>query len=104
VSDQPADPNVLHVNTAKTWRGGEQQMVYLLRGMRARGLRAAAVCQAGSPAAERARAAGATVHEITMRTELDVAAAHEIARIAQAGGFSILHAHTAHAHSLASMA
>jgi len=102
---EPTDtPRVLHVNTARSWRGGEQQMVHLLRGMRERGLRAEAVCQRGAPAAQRARAAGAGVHEVRMRAELDLCAAAEIARIARRSGVQILHAHTAHAHSLALLA
>jgi len=93
-------PHVLHVNTARSWRGGEQQMVYLLRGLRERGLRAEAVCQPRSPAAARARAAGALVHELRMRGELDLSAALEIARLVRHGRFDILHAHTSHAHAL----
>jgi len=95
---------VLHLNTARTWRGGEQQMVYLLRGMRERGLGAAALCQPRSPAAEKSRRAGATVHELPMRGEYDLPAAAAIARLVRRGGFNILHAHTAHAHALAWLA
>jgi len=101
MSDRPTEPVVLHVNTAKTWRGGEQQMVYLLGGMQARGLRAEVACQPGSLAAERSRKAGATVHEIPMPFEFDPVAAAGIARLARSGGFNVLHAHTAHAHSIA---
>ena len=104
MTDNAVQPDVLHVNTAKSWRGGEQQMVYLLRGMAERGLRAEAVCQPGSPAAERARKAGALVHEIPMRMEMDLPAARKIARLARRRGTRILHAHTAHAHTLASLA
>ena len=45
--ERPTEPRVLHVNAARTWRGGEQQMVYLLRGLRGRALRAEAVCRRG---------------------------------------------------------
>ncbi len=100
MSDSLCQPNVLHVNTARTWRGGEQQMLYLLRGLLQRGLRAEAVCQPGSPAAVRARRAGAVVHEISMRMEADPLAAFRLARLARRGAFDILHAHTAHAHGI----
>lgn len=102
--DADFDPQVLHVNTAGTWRGGEQQMVYLLRGLSERGLRAEVVCQPGSPAARRARAAGAVVHEIKMRMEMDLLAARKIAKIARRRRTEILHAHTAHAHGLTRLA
>jgi len=104
MSDGCAEPRVLHVNTARTWRGGEQQMVYLLRGLRERGVRSEAVCRAGSPVVERARRAGAAVNEMPVRTEVDPAGALRIALLARRGRFNILHAHTAHAHSLVLMA
>ncbi len=100
VSEGVIQPEVLHVNTAKTWRGGEQQIVYLLRGLRDRGLRAEAVCRPGSPLARRARSIGATVHEVPVRFELDPLAALRLARLARRRGFNILHAHTAHAHGI----
>lgn len=102
MSGQP--PKVLHINTARTWRGGEQQMVYLMRGMLNRGLPASAVCRRCGAAAERAREIGADVWEVPMRGELDLAAAFTIARLARERGFNILHAHTAHAHSLGTIA
>jgi glycosyltransferase involved in cell wall biosynthesis len=104
MADGETRPEVLHVNTGKTWRGGEQQTVYLLRGLAERGLRAEAVFQAGGPAAQRAREVGASVHELPMRTEADLVAAAKIARLARRLGVNILHSHTAHAHTLASLA
>jgi glycosyltransferase involved in cell wall biosynthesis len=79
-------------------------MVYLLRGLRAHGLRAAAVCRRGCPAAAQARQAGARVWEIPMHGELYLPGAASLARIARHHRFDILHAHTAKAHSLASIA
>ncbi|MDP6439966.1 MAG: glycosyltransferase, partial [Candidatus Brocadiia bacterium] len=93
-------PSVLHVNDARTWRGGEQQTLYLARGMAARGLRAELVCRPGSALAQKARESGLVVHEVRMRSELDLPAALRIARLARRGSFNILHAHTAHAHAL----
>lgn len=94
----------LHINTARTWRGGEQQMLYLLRGLKNKGYPTGAVVQKGAPAAERAREAGVRVWELPLRCEVDLPAAFNIARIARAHEFNILHAHTAHAHSLGSLA
>ena len=104
MTDAEITPEVLHVNTGKTWRGGEQQTVYLLRGLAERGLRAEAVFQAGSPAAQRAREVGARVHELPMRMEADLPAALRIARLVRRRGIEILHSHTSHAHALASLA
>ena len=97
-------PASLHVNTERHWRGGEQQVLHLLEGLRSRGLRAELVAQPASPLAERAAAAGIAVHPVPMRGEWDVPAAIRIARIARAGRFSILHLHTSRAHGLGRIA
>jgi glycosyltransferase involved in cell wall biosynthesis len=97
-------PRVLHVDDQHGWRGGEQQMLYLARGLAERGLRTAVAVQPASPAAARARQAGLDVCELRMRGEADLLAALRIARIARSAGFNLLHAHTAHAHSLVVLA
>lgn len=79
-------------------------MVHLLRGLHERGYDALAACQKGAPAADRARQQGAEVYELPMRCEVDLQAAFQLARIARHRRASIFHAHTAHAHSLASLA
>lgn len=94
----------LHVNDARTWRGGEQQTLYLVEGLRRRGHRVALVAQPRSPMAERARAAGIETHEVSMRGELDLAAALAIARILRRAGPDILHYHTSHAHTIGAAA
>ena len=95
---------VLHVDTERTWRGGEQQMLYLAAGLRNRGIPTAVACQPGSPCAERVRKAGLGCREVPMGGEWDLVAAQRIARIARAGRFDVVHAHTSHAHSLALLA
>lgn len=102
---QPTDePRVLHVNEQAGWRGGEQQMLYLAGGLRRRSMQTALVLQRGGPAVQKARAAGIAATELAMHGEADLGAALRIARIARAGGFNILHSHTAHAHMLVLLA
>jgi glycosyltransferase involved in cell wall biosynthesis len=62
------------------------------------------VLQPHSPAAERFKRSGIPVFEIPMHGELDLPAAERIARVARAGRFNVLHAHTAHTHMLALLA
>jgi len=95
---------VLHVDEQSGWRGGEQQMLYLARGLARRCVPTAAVLQRGGVAARRAGEAGVRVHQLAMRGEWDLRAAYRIARIAREGRFNILHSHTAHAHTLALVA
>jgi glycosyltransferase involved in cell wall biosynthesis len=101
MSDVPA---ILQVNTERTWRGGEQQMLYLARGLHEREIRTAVCCQPGSPCAERVQEAGLKCHELRMRGEWDLPAGMLLARLFRRGDFDVIHAHTPHAHALAIMA
>ena len=94
----------LHVNTARTWRGGEQQVYYLTTGLRELGHAADLVCQPGSPLAEKAKAAGVPVYEIAMRGEWDVAAAVRLARRISTGRYGVVHGHTSHSHAMIGLA
>ncbi len=95
---------VIHIDTERTWRGGEQQMLYLAQGLEEAGAKCLVVCQPESAAGRRAREVGLSVEEMPMRGEWDLAAAWRIARLARRWGADILHAHTSHAHALAVLA
>lgn len=95
-ADQPL--TVLHVNTERTWRGGEQQTLYLLDGLAARGVKNILVAKLGGAMAERARAAGHEVVEMRMRGEADVSVPWRIRKLIREHGVQLLHAHTSHGH------
>jgi glycosyltransferase involved in cell wall biosynthesis len=92
--------NTLHLDGERTWRGGEQQALYLTTGLQARGHRVTVACQPGSPLAERAREAGLEVAEVRMRGEADFLAVLALRRLMRRGGFDIVHMHTSHAHTI----
>jgi glycosyltransferase involved in cell wall biosynthesis len=94
----------LHIDTEHTWRGGEQQLFYLLEGLRARGLPPVLLAQPGSPLIERAIAAGLDARPFAARGEADLRAAWRLARLLREERFAILHCHTSHAHSIAAIA
>lgn len=91
---------VMHVDTERTWRGGEQQVHYLATGLVKRGVEVTLVCQQGSALAQEARASGLEVRELRMRGETDVPAALRIRHWFKQGHYDLLHMHTSHAHSL----
>jgi glycosyltransferase involved in cell wall biosynthesis len=95
---------ILHLNTEKTWRGGEQQTLYLLESLKQRHITSHLVCQPTSLLAERARAADIEVYPIAMRGESDLAAARQLRKLIRKFNYDILHSHTSHAHSLAYLA
>ena len=91
----------LHLNTERTWRGGEQQTLYLAQGVERHGHLAKVCCPPGTELARRARKSGLEVFETPMRGELDFRAAWRIAREVKRERYDILHMHTSHAHGLA---
>jgi len=95
---------ILHINTERTWRGGEQQTLNLLVGLKERRIASDLACQADSPLQEKAVAAGVNVLPITMRGEIDLAAGWQIRKLINKFNYDIIHCHTSHAHSLAFLA
>ena len=95
---------ILHINTERTWRGGEQQTLYLLSSLNDLQVKCHLVCQPGSPMAERAVAAGVRVIPIAMHGEGDLVAGFRLNRLIRAHRYDIVHSHTSHAHTLAFMA
>lgn len=92
---------ILHINTERTWRGGEQQTLYLLRSLIDRRISCHLVCQAESPMAQKALEAGVEVFPIAMRGEVDLPASLRIRKLITRHGYDIVHSHTSHAHTLA---
>ena len=87
---------VLLVDLETEWRGGQNQALLLLKGLRDRGHEAALVAADGSALGERARAAGITVHS-TSRGFFRVPAAQKICGLLLSGKFDLVHGNEAHA-------
>lgn len=94
----------LHINTERTWRGGEQQTLYLLQALNQRQYMSHLVCQQDSPLEARAREAGLDVFPAVMRGEADLRAAMHIRKLIRKFRYAIIHSHTSHAHALAYLA
>lgn len=96
-----AEPLTLfHMNTERTWRGGEGQTLALAQGLARRGHRSVVVAQRGGELAKRAAQAGVPTHEVAMRGEWDLAAVRRLAQLFRAERPAIVHMHTSHAHTL----
>ncbi|MDD4147814.1 MAG: glycosyltransferase family 4 protein [Candidatus Cloacimonetes bacterium] len=88
---------VLHVDTERGWRGGQQQAFYLHEGLCRLGIKSDLVCRRGSEMQHRLRREHLPVKPLPFRGELDPLAAFLLARYARAKRFNILHLHSAHA-------
>lgn len=91
---------ILHINTERTWRGGEQQTLYLARGLKQHGHECTVACPPASPLAAKARNEMLDVAEVRMRGEADLAAMCKLARLIRSRRCDIIHMHTSHAHTL----
>ncbi|HHT9110000.1 MAG TPA: glycosyltransferase family 4 protein [Candidatus Brocadiaceae bacterium] len=89
---------IIHIDTEKTWRGGEQQLLYLVKGLKERGQDSSVVCQPGSPLEDVVKKAGIDAIPIKMSGEIDLLAAWKISRLLRHNKYDIMHAHTSHAH------
>jgi len=95
---------VLHLNTERTWRGGEQQTLHLAAGLGDRGHESQVLAQPGRELARRARERGLVVRELSMRGEWDLPAAFRLRRLLRRERYDVLHMHTSHAHTLGVLA
>jgi len=94
-------PTVIHVASGREWRGGQRQVLLLVRELqRSGGIDQVAVTGAGTELGFRLKHEGVRVHEAQWTLGLDPRVLLPILREIRAGG-ALLHAHDAHAVTLA---
>jgi len=93
----------LHIDTARTWRGGQNQVLLTVNGLRSIGERAALVAHPDGELRRRA-AEGLDLIPIAPRTEMDLSAAWRLSRVIRRLGPDIIHAHDAHGVAMAALA
>lgn len=87
--------NTLHVDLGPHWRGGQEQALLLVGGLRERGQNAELVARRSGPLAKRAGKVGIAVHSVgSFASRLD--AAFLLRRLLRRQHFHLLHAHDAH--------
>ncbi len=95
---------IAHVDTERTWRGGEQQVFSLIEGLNGHGHSNLLIVRDGSALAERAKGLAPQMAVTPFLGEWDFIAAHFINRRLKADRIDVVHAHTAHGASLAAIA
>ncbi|MEW5982113.1 MAG: glycosyltransferase [Acidobacteriota bacterium] len=93
----------LHIDTARSWRGGQSQVLHTVLGLREQGHRAALVAHPQGELARRA-AEGTDVYRLAPAHEVDFGAAFRLARVLKDVQPAVVHAHDPHAVSFAAMA
>jgi glycosyltransferase involved in cell wall biosynthesis len=93
----------LHIDTARSWRGGQNQVLLTVNGLRAIGHRAALVAHPQGELLRRA-AEGLELIPLAPRTEMDLSAAWRLSRVLKRLKPDVVHAHDPHGVAMAALA
>jgi glycosyltransferase involved in cell wall biosynthesis len=95
---------ILHVDSERPWRGGQNQILLLMRRQRARGDEPHLAVPEDAVLAARASGEGFPVHPVRMRGTWDVLSVFALARVTRAIRPEIVHWHAARAHAIGALA
>lgn len=93
--------HILHLSSARTWRGGERQMCFLIESLHQQGIRQTVFCPAGSVVSE-----WCTAHEVPCITyrklfSVNPYTAWQVVSLCHSLGITHLHTHDSHSHTFA---
>jgi glycosyltransferase involved in cell wall biosynthesis len=93
----------LHIDTARTWRGGQNQVLLTVNGLREIGQRAALVAHPDGELRKRS-AEGLELVPLAPKSEMDFTAAWRLNRVIKKLQPDVIHAHDAHGVAMAGLA
>src|SRR5918999_4181960 len=93
----------LHIDTARMWRGGQNQVLITVLGLRALGHRTVLVAHSAGELRQRAEE-GLDLIPLAPRTEMDLGAAWRLSRLIKQLRPDVVHAHDPHAVAMAALA
>jgi glycosyltransferase involved in cell wall biosynthesis len=96
--------SVVHVSSPMSWRGGEQQLAYLLNELDKRGVEQLVVCPIGSEMEKYCRTKSIQFRSLKKRSGVDPVFARQLKGICRKRGADIVHAHDSHAHTMSILA
>ena len=94
-------PNILHISTPKSWRGGEQQLAYLYEELILRGVHQYIICPKNSEMAKKGKSLNWNIIECEKKIAFDPFFARKVSIVCKKRNIDIVHAHDSHAHSFA---
>ncbi len=93
----------LHIDTARTWRGGQNQVLVTVMGLRALGHRTLLVAHPNGELRQRAKE-GLDLIALAPKTEMDLGAAWRLSRLIKQVMPDVIHAHDPHGVAMAALA
>lgn len=92
--------NVLHISTPMSWRGGEQQLAYLIEELSKKNISQLVVCSAGSEMEKYCQNNKINFTSQPKPISISLFSAKRISAICKKFGIDLIHAHDSHAHSV----
>ena len=90
---------VLHISTARTWRGGEQQLAYLTGELKKAGVKQYVLCVKDSAVEAFCIHSHIPYFSTEKRSSVDIFFASKIASVCRKNKISLIHTHDSHAHT-----
>jgi len=103
-TSETASPVVLHVSTPESWRGGEQQLYYLMEELEAQGVEQYLVCNVKGELYKKAKLKAWNVVGSSKRSGMDLGFASQIKSLCKKVGVNVVHAHDSQAHTMTLLA
>lgn len=98
------EAHVIHIDSEMSWRGGQQQAVYLYESMLKRNLKTTFFAKTNSAVSKYLISKGLDCNESSMHGEFDLFSAKKIASYAKKHDYNILHCHSSHSLSIGLLA
>lgn len=95
---------VLHLSSESTWRGGEQQIIYLVEETRKLDVEAIVGCKAGSEVENYCKENDLPFYSLDFKSAYDFSTAREIIRIAKEEDIDLVQTHTSKSHTMSVIA
>ncbi|MFT4665843.1 MAG: glycosyltransferase involved in cell wall biosynthesis [Polaribacter sp.] len=95
---------ILHISSAKSWRGGEQQIAYLIEELRTEGISQEAFCPKDSPLEIYCKKNNIICTTYKKRFSVNPLVARKLSQYSSRNNFDLVHLHDSHAHTFACMA
>lgn len=92
--------NVLHLSSEKTWRGGEQQIAYLIEESVKNGVNCHVACRKNTPFEAYCQKQNLPYIALPFANEFDFYTALQIKKYCQQHKIDLIHAHSAHSHAI----
>ncbi|MEQ9439520.1 MAG: glycosyltransferase family 4 protein [Cyclobacteriaceae bacterium] len=95
---------ILHLSSEASWRGGEQQMAYLIAELQQQGIQPMVACRTGSAFADYCQQQSWKHEPLSFRNSFDIKTALAIKRICTREKIDLVHIHSGKSHGIAVLA